>query len=187
MVLIYAIVSVDPNWGIGRKGNLLEAIPEDLAYFKATTMGHIVIMGRETMMSLPRQAPLPQRINVVLSRSLFETVSEIKGAQTAAAGFYVCSSLERLFRELARYEDNFGKIKKFIIGGETVYKQLLPYCHTAYVTKIARVYDADRYFPNLDQDQAWNLSEEGDVRSYEDLRFRYTTYCQKKALSWRMA
>ena len=182
---MYAIVSVDSNWGIGYQGNLLQKIPEDMAFFKATTTGHTVIMGRETMTSLPRQAPLPDRVNIVLSRKMPETLSEMSCAGTeaatrasvsASAGFYVCPSLDRLFHELARYEDRFGETRKFVIGGESVYRQLLPFCHTAYVTKFARAYTADRHFPNLDQDPAWCLGEESEARAYQGLEFRFTTY-----------
>ncbi|MCL1918990.1 MAG: dihydrofolate reductase [Peptococcaceae bacterium] len=178
---MYAIVSVDQNWGIGRAGNLLKRIPEDMAYFKAMTLGHIVVMGRETMESLPRQAPLRERVNLVLSRSLPKTVN----AETMN-GFHICPSLDEMFQELARHENTYGELKKFVIGGETVYRQLLPYCHTAYVTKFVQRYDkADRFFPNLDEDLAWHLSETGDSRCYEDLVFHWDVYRQQKPLDWR--
>ena len=169
---MYAIVSVDQNWGIGWEGNLLKRVPEDMAYFKTMTIGHMVIMGRETMESLPRQEPLRERINLVLSRRLSETVH----------GFHVCPSLDELFRELARQEETHGTLKKFVIGGEAVYKCLLPYCDTAYVTKFFQKYEADRFFPNLDEDPAWYLSQTGNKRCYEDLVFRWDVYRKQKVI-----
>ncbi|MCL1790590.1 MAG: dihydrofolate reductase [Peptococcaceae bacterium] len=180
-----AIVSVDQNWGIGRQGNLLMRIPEDMAFFKAKTMGHVVIMGRETMLSLPRQEPLMGRVNLVLSRSLREE---------DVPGFRICRSLDDLFRVLAREREDQGYDRcdqecdkhrdykhreNFVIGGEAVYKLLLPYCHRAYVTKIACAYQADRFFPNLDEDLSWSLCEEGDTRYYDTLAFRYSVYSKK--------
>ncbi|MDR2736150.1 MAG: dihydrofolate reductase [Gracilibacteraceae bacterium] len=166
-----AIVSVDQNWGIGNQGNLLQRVPEDMAFFKSMTIGHVVIMGRETMLSLPRQEPLIDRVNLVLSRSLPRHQQE--GTER---GFCVCSSVEDVLKELARCDKDYRGLKKFVIGGEAIYRQFLPYCHTAYVTKFARTYDADRYFPNLDEELAWRLVEESGARYHDGLEFRFTTY-----------
>jgi dihydrofolate reductase len=117
-----AIVAVDLNWGIGYQGKLLQRIPEDMKFFKAATTGKVVIMGRETFESLPGKEPLKDRVNIVLSRNqLFNNENVI-----------ICRSLTELFVELKKrlWDD------VFVIGGESIYIQLLPYCSEALLTRI---------------------------------------------------
>ena len=117
-----AIVAVDLNWGIGYRGNLLQRIPEDMKFFKQMTLGKVVIMGRETFESLPGKEPLKDRINIVLSKDECFTNEKVT----------ICRSLDELFYELKKYNSD----DVFVIGGESIYTQLLPYCSEVYVTKI---------------------------------------------------
>lgn len=161
-----AIVAVDQNWGIGYLGELLERIPEDMKLFKQTTLNKVVIMGRETFESLPGREPLKDRTNIILSKNGHFDDRSIK----------VCRSLEELLHILKEYfpEDVFA------IGGESVYRQLLPYCTEVFVTKIEKSYKADKYFINLDENKDWRLVSESATRSYKDIRFKFTKYANNK-------
>ena len=152
------IVAVDQNWAIGKGGDQLIYIPEDLKRFKALTTGHPVILGRKTLATFPGGRPLMGRDNLILSAT--------PGYQVEGAKIY--PNLESLLAEAP--ED------AFVIGGESVYRALLSYCDTAYVTKIDAEFPADRYFPNLDEDPAWTVSEESDMMEQNDIKFKYVTY-----------
>lgn len=157
-----AIAAVDLNWGIGYKGNLLVRIPEDMKFFKKTTVGKVVVMGRKTFESLPGKEPLKDRVNIVLSSNRdFE-----------ANGITVCHTLDELLHELKKYPEE----DIFIIGGEVVYALLLPYCTEAYITKINNKYEADKYFINLDEDKAWKLVFESDAITHNNIEFKFTKY-----------
>ena len=163
-----AIVAVDLNWGIGYRGGLLQSIPDDLRFFKRMTLGNIVIMGRETFESLPGKKPLKDRINIVLSRN-----ENFKNEH-----IIICRSLDELFRELTNYDTN----NLFVIGGEKVYSQLLPYCTDAYITKIQNEYVADKYFMNIDQDKKWTLQSASDSQRYNDIQFTFNKYVNNQSL-----
>lgn len=157
-----AIVAVDQNWGIGYQGNLLQRIPGDMKYFREKTIGKIVVMGRETFESFPGQEPLKDRINIVLTRN--------KNYQNDKVT--ICHSLEDLFWELQKYDPE----NIFVIGGESVYTQLLPYCTEAFVTKIENIYPADKYFNNLDKEQSWKLIDISEEQIFGDISYRFLTY-----------
>lgn len=160
-----AIVAVDLNWGIGCGGKLLQSIPEDMKFFKEKTIGNVVVMGRETFESLPGKNPLKDRINIVLSRS--ESFNDDR--------LIICNSIDETLKELQKYEND----KIFIIGGESVYKQFLPYCDELYVTKIHNKYEADRFFPNIDIMSNWDLVKESEVKEYNNVRYVFSTYINK--------
>jgi len=154
------IVAVDSNWGIGYKNKLLQIIPEDLKLFKQLTNNKIIIMGRETFESLPNKQPLRNRINIVLSRNKnFIDVSN-KNKQ-----LIVYQSIDELFMKLKNVI-HYNSNKIFIIGGESVYKQFIPYCEKAYVTKINKSYKADRYFVNLDKNDKWKLINKSENKLF---------------------
>lgn len=157
-----AILSVDLNWGIGCQNRLLERVPEDMRFFRQMTLGKVAVMGRETFDSLPGRRPLKDRTNIVVStdRSL-----DVPGAT-------ICSSLEELFAELAKYPPE----DVFVIGGASLYKQLLPYCSEVYVTKFHRAYTADRFFPNLDEAEGWTPEIIDESLLYEDLEYSRVKY-----------
>jgi dihydrofolate reductase len=161
-----AIVAVDLNWAIGYEGNLLMPIPDDLKFFKGMTIGKVVVMGRETFQSLPGQKPLKDRHNIVLTKT----------GNFSNENLTICRSLDQLFRELTKYPTE----DVFIIGGEKVYSQFLPYCTEAYVTKIEDRFIADKFFPNLDQLENWELESVSDLKFFGDTKYRFTKYVNKQ-------
>ena len=136
------IVAVYDDWGIGRNGTQPVALSADRKFFRETTRSAMVIVGRRTVEDFPNQKPLPNRANVMLTSSLKEF-----------PGFTVISSVEEAAALAANAE------KAFVIGGGSIYRQMLPLCNTAYVTKIHTVPESDTFFPNLDEDANWILSE----------------------------
>lgn len=156
------IAAVDQNWGIGLKGELLVRIPNDHKHFREETTGKVVVLGRKTMETFPGGQPLKNRTNLVLSS---DQSYQVKGA-------LVVHSLEELLEELKQYPS--GDI--YIIGGESVYRQLLPYCDTAHITKIDHEYEADSYFPDLDKMQEWKVTEESEEQTYFDLEYTFVKY-----------
>ena len=157
-----AIVAVDLNWGIGYKGSLLQRIPEDMKNFKSLTIGKVVVMGRETFESLPGKEPLKDRVNIVLSKNMDFVNDKLT----------ICRSVDELLNELKKFDSE----DIFVIGGESVYSQLLPYCTEAYVTKINNTYVADKHFINLDREETWKLVSVGDLKNYNDIQFSYLKY-----------
>lgn len=157
-----AIVAVDSNWGIGFRGNLLQRIPGDMKFFKQMTLGKVVIMGRETFETLPGKEPLKDRVNIVLSKN--ECFNNEKVT--------ICRTLNELFRELEKYNSD----EVFVIGGESIYTQLLPYCKEAYVTSIENKYAADKYFVNLDNDERWKIVSSGDFETFDSIKYSFVNY-----------
>lgn len=160
------IVAADKNWAIGKDGRLLVNIPADRQLFVRETTGKTVVMGRKTLESLPGGQPLAKRTNLVLSKN---PDYQVKGA-------LVCHSLEEALEELKDTDPR----DIYIIGGESIYRQFLPYCTTAHVTWIDYSYDADTFFVDLDQDPEWELAEESEEQTYFDLCYCFRRYERKK-------
>lgn len=156
------IANVDKNWAIGLGNKLLVRIPQDMKYFRETTRGHVVVMGRKTLESFPGGKPLADRVNVVLTTD--------QGYQ--AEGAVIVHSEEELKKELENYRDE----DVFVIGGGSVYRQLLPLCDKAYITKVDRAFDADTSFPDLDKDPQWKLTKVSEEQTYFDLEYVFTVY-----------
>lgn len=156
------IAAVDENWAIGNQNELLIRIPADQKMFRETTTGKIVVMGRKTLDSFPGGKPLKNRVNIVLTKNH----PEPKGEE-----LYL-HSVEEVLDELKKYPTD----DCFIIGGESIYKQFLPYCDTAIITKIDHSYAADTYFPNLDNDSSWEIAHEEEEQTYFDITYHYVTY-----------
>ena len=157
------IVAVSEDWGIGCNGELLFKIKEDMQMFKSTTLNKVVIMGHDTFKSLPKaNRPLKDRTNIVLSRD----------KTLAITGVQVCNSLEELHELINQYK----KDDIFIIGGESIYNQLLDSCTVAYVTKIQATSLTDKFFPNLDSNPNWLLVSESETKSQNDLAFSFCIY-----------
>ena len=131
------IAAVDKNWAIGLKNRLLVSIPEDMKFFRTETTGKVVVMGRKTLETFPNGLPLKNRTNIVLTAK----------PDYDAKGALVFHNVEAVLEELKKYpaEDIY------IIGGAAIYEQFLPYCSVAHITKIDYAYEADTYFPNLDE------------------------------------
>ena len=147
------IVAVDNNWGIGKDGDLLLSIPEDMKFFRETTRGKVLVMGYNTLLSFPGGKPLPGRLNLVLNN---EPGCRVKGA-------VVCESIEQLFRLLGSFDG--GDV--FVIGGGSIYRQLLPWCDTAYITKMRFDGDADTFIPNLDEAEEWSVVSESEMMEHD--------------------
>lgn len=157
-----AIVAVDENWAIGYRNDLLARIPEDQKFFRETTTGGVVVMGRNTLESFPGGKPLKGRTNIVLSRN----------PAYAKEGVTVVHNGGELKETLKKYTAQ----QIYIIGGEHVYRAFLDDCETALVTKIHSTFVADVYFPNLDVDKTWELESEGSVHTYENLSYTFCRY-----------
>ena len=171
--MISAIVAVDKDWGIGFEGQLLEHLPPDMKYFKETTMGNIVIMGRKTWDSLPVK-PLINRHNVIISKSIPETkLPQIITNREDPVTFLRMDSLIQNWEKVKRFSNK----DIFIIGGGEIYKQLLPYCNRVYVTLIEKSHDnVDTYFPNLNKDPNWEVSTCTELRDYGNIPYAFLTY-----------
>ncbi len=163
--MIYAIVHVDKEWGIGKGNDMMFSLPKDMKFFRETTMGHTVVMGGKTLRSFPNQKPLKNRVNIVLSRG-----------QVCDECIFV-RSFEELKTELkARQNEEI-----FIIGGGEIYKALLPYCHKALVTKVDAVGGAEVFFPNLDKHPDFVCVDEGAPIDDNGHSIRFTTYENRNA------
>ena len=160
------IAAVDQRWAIGNKGQLLVSIPGDQKLFRDETLGKVVVMGRKTLESLPGGRPLYGRTTIVLSR---DKSYQVKDAQ-------VVHTLEEALRELEKYSSE----DIFVAGGQEIYQQFLPYCQTAHITWIDYTYDADTYFPNLDQDEEWELAAESEEQTYFNICYEFRMYKRKK-------
>ena len=155
------IVAVDKNWAIGKNNKLMWSIPADMKFFRETTKGNIVIMGRKTLESFPQGQPLKNRVNIVITKNPNYKVKDA----------VVVHSIEEAIAESKKYEG-----ETYVIGGESIYRAMLPYCDTALVTKIDHAYDADTYFPNLDTDKEWQMTKISDEQTCFDLEYYFTVY-----------
>ena len=160
------IVAVDQNWAIGKNNQLLVRIPADQKFFRETTTGKVVVMGRKTLESFPNGQPLKNRTNIVLTRN----------KDYAVKGAIVVHSMDELHDELKKYNSE----DVFVIGGEKIYEQLLDECDVAHVTKIEFAYDADSYFPNLDENPDWEITGDSEEQTYFDLEYYFCRYEKKK-------
>lgn len=136
------IVAVYDDWGIGRDGTQPIALSADRKFFRETTRGAMVIAGRKTIGDFPGKKPLPGRVNVALTRG-----------NPDLPGFTVCHSPEEAAQLAGTAE------RAMVIGGGSIYRQMLPYCDTAYITKVHVTPESDTYFPNLDEDSDWYVAE----------------------------
>lgn len=160
------IVAVDENWAIGKDNKLLVSIPSDMKFFRQTTTGKVVVMGRKTLESFPNGLPLKNRTNIVLTRSRDYKVKDA----------VMVHSVPELLAELEKYNSE----DVYVIGGDSVYRELLPYCDTAHVTKISHAYEADAYFPNLDAMEEWKVTGESEEQTYFDLEYLFVRYERKR-------
>ena len=162
------IAAVDVNWAIGYKNKLLVSIPDDMKFFRQTTTGKVVVMGRKTLESFPNGQPLKNRVNIVLTS---DKNYKVKDA-------IVVHDLDELHKELEQYNSE----DVYVIGGESIYRQLLDECDVAHITKIDYAYDADAYFPNLDEKEEWQITEDSDEQTYFDLEYCFKMYVRKTKL-----
>ena len=165
--MITAIVHVDKQWGIGKGNDMMFSLPKDMKFFRETTMGNTVVMGGNTLRSFPNQKPLKNRVNIVLSRGQVRD------------DCIIVRSYEELKNELKTR----GNEEIFIIGGGEVYRELLPYCHRALVTKVDAVGGAEVFFPNLDEMDNFVCVNEGEPVDDNGHVIRFTEYKNKAVLA----
>ena len=156
------IVAVYDDWGIGKDGTQPIALSTDRKFFREMTRGAMVIAGRRTIADFPGQKPLPGRVNVAITRS-----------NTEIPGFTVCHSPEEAAR-LAQTAE-----KSMVIGGGSIYRQMLPYCDRAIITKVHVTPESDTFFPNLDEDPAWELAEVLQSGEENGIAYEMCVYTRK--------
>lgn len=152
------IVAVDRNWAIGRDGELLFHIPEDLHRFKKRTWGKPIVYGRKTLATFPGGGPLPGRTNYVLTHH----------PEKLPPDAIALDSLDKVDADC------------IVVGGASVYEALLPKCAAAYVTKIDADGEGDAFFPNLDAHPDWQLAEQSEAKRWNDLTYRFCKYVRKR-------
>lgn len=160
------IAAVDRNWAIGNQGQLLAHISRDMKHFAATTTGHVIVMGRKTLESFPGGRPLPRRTNIVLTS---QEDYDGKGAIVA-----------RGVDELNAILEGYDSEEIYIVGGESLYRMMLPRCSRAIITKIDQEFEADTWMPDLDRHPDWILKEEGEPQEEKGLTFCFCSYERKK-------
>jgi dihydrofolate reductase len=133
--------------------------------FRRLTIGKVVVLGRKTLETFPQGQPLNGRTNIILSRD----------ESYKAGDAIIVHSVDELLEKVKAYNTD----DVYIIGGDSIYKQFLPYCDEAIVTKVDHEYEADAYFPNLDEDSAWKIVDESDDETYFDLDYKFVTYKKK--------
>ncbi|HCT63974.1 MAG TPA: diacylglycerol kinase [Lachnospiraceae bacterium] len=157
------IVAADEKWGIGINGDLLMPLPEDMMFFREKTKDSVIIMGRKTLLSFPDGKPLKNRINIVITGD----------KNFVEDGCVVCHSVE----EAAQISKNYKDKDVFVVGGGTVYRQMLKYCDTAYITKICKTFnEADTFIDNLDTFGEWSVVDESELRQHNGVEFKFVTY-----------
>ena len=162
-----AIVVVDQNWGIGREGNLLVHLPGDLKYYKEKTIGNHIIVGRKTLESFPGGKPLPGRENIVLTRD----------PGYAKDGCVICHTVEDVQDAVKDYDPE----TVFVAGGAEIYQEFFSLCDVFYVTKIDETFEADRYFPDLDE-MGLKVAWESELQEEKGITYRFLKYVRENNL-----
>lgn len=159
---MYLIAAADRNWAIGNAGKLLYSLPRDMKFFRETTQNSVVVMGRKTLESFPGGNPLKNRINIVLTRN----------GEYKKDGVITCTDVSKLNEILEEYSDK----NIFVIGGEEIYRLLLPQCAKAYITRVDAEAEADAFFPNLDEDNNWKITQTSEMLNDNGIDFKFVTY-----------
>lgn len=165
------ILNCDSQWGIGKKNGLLFRLPKDMAFFKEKTMGHVVAMGENTLLSFPKSSPLKGRTNVVLSK---DTAHNYEGV----VNVHDFDEFLAKIKESLQYDD------VFVIGGASIYRQLLPYCDEVLLTKVQEDGGAEVFFENLDSKKEWILASSSPFEEDNGHRISFCLYrnTEKKPL-----
>ncbi|NMA17159.1 MAG: dihydrofolate reductase [Clostridiaceae bacterium] len=162
-----AIVACDAKWGIGYEGQLQQRVSADLRRFRAMTTGKVVIYGRKTLDTFPKNKPLPQRVNLIFHRRI---EPPIEGAHFLCNLEDLWSALSAL-RKKGYQEDDF-----IVIGGESIYELLFPWIDEVHLTQFKEAYPADVYFPRLDRMPDWTMTSCGEWLEEDGVSFRYLTF-----------
>lgn len=161
------IAAVDRNWGIGNKGQMLTVIPADQKLFRQETMGKIIVMGYKTFMTFPAQRPLDGRINIILTK---KKNLNIKGAEICGNVEDALTRIDEIKREKHLTDEDVA-----IIGGESIYRQFLPFCETAQITWIDFSYAADTHMVNLEK-EGWKLTRRSEEQTFFNLCYEFREY-----------
>lgn len=162
-----SIVAVDKKWGIGKKNDLLFSLPEDMAFFRKTTLGKVCCMGYNTLLSFPNSKPLKNRTSIVLAPE-----GIIRDDCT------IVYSLDELKKELEKYDTN----EVFVIGGAMFYRTMLPYCDEVLVTKVDADGGAEVFYENLDALDNWEMVYQSNEVETNGHKIRFTTYKNNKVV-----
>ena len=155
------IVAVDRNYAIGKDNDLLYSLKQDMKYFRETTLNKVVVMGDKTLMSFPNSAPLKNRTNIVVS---IDPNFSVEGA-------IVVHSFKELFEELKKYNTD----DVFVIGGASIYNQLMDYCKYGYITKIDAEKPYDKAINNVEK-MGWTLEQRGETLTENDINFAFCIF-----------
>ena len=165
------IVAADKNWAIGKGGDLIYSIPEDMKFFRRTTLGKTVVMGRKTLESFPGGKPLPKRVNVVLSSN----------PDYAPEGAVAVHNYSEPFAEIAKYPED----DVMLIGGGRLYTDLAKYCRRAYITLIdAAAEGTDTFIPDFDNLDGWELEEVSESLETGGYTIRFATYINQNPVKF---
>lgn len=156
------IAAVDKNWAIGYENRLLVSIPADMKFFRETTTGKVVVMGRKTLESFPGGRPLPNRVNIVLTHD----------KKYSNKDAIIVHDMDELMAEVKKYNSD----DVYVIGGGSIYQALVDECDEALITYIDFSYSADTHFPNLDEREGWKMVDESEEQVYFDLIYYFRTY-----------
>ena len=159
------IALVDKKWGIANKGRELVDIPEDKKLFREETYGKVVIMGRKTLEALPNQSALVGRKKIVLTRNKDYEAKDV----------CLCHSVEDVLEKVK----NVDSKDVYVIGGGQIYKEFLPYCDTAHITKVDYSYEADTYISDFDKLKDWRITGQSDEHTYFDICYEFVRYERK--------
>lgn len=160
------IAAADANWGIGKRGELLVKIPEDQLFFREETRDKAIILGHRTLHTFPAEKPLLGRDNIILSRN----------KNLRVPGAAVVHSVQEARDLVSDLPDD----AVYVVGGQSIYQQFLPFCTQADITRIDFAYDADAYLHDFDADPAWEKVEQSEEKTYFDVTYRYVRYVRKK-------
>ena len=160
---LIAILHADRKWGIGKKNDLMFSLPKDMKYFRNTTKGHTVIMGENTLLSFPESKPLKNRTNIVLSMDRNHNYKGVVNVHTFE---------EFLLETKKALKDGDA----YVIGGASIYRQMLPYVDEVYLTKVDADGNAEVFFPNLDQDKDFEIEAQTPYEEDNGYRISFLKY-----------
>ena len=164
--MIISILNCDKEYGIGKKNGLLFELKEDMRYFRKTTLNHVVAMGENTLLSFPNQKPLKNRTNIVLSSDFTHNYEDVINVHD--------------FQQFLNVVDNYSKKEDvYIIGGASMYRQMLPYVDYVYLTKVDAVGHAEVFFVNIDEDENFEVVSESDPVQDGDYTIKFVVYKNK--------
>jgi dihydrofolate reductase len=164
--MIISILNCDKEFGIGKKNGLLFSLKEDMAFFRRTTLNHVVAMGENTLLSFPNQKPLKNRTNIVLSADKDHNYEGVVNVH----------SFEEFLKIVAKYAQNEDV---YIIGGASMYRQTLEYVDFVYLTKVDAIGGAEVFFVNIDEDPRFEIISESEPLQDGDYKIKFVTYRNK--------